>query len=65
MHKVLLLSPFLACYYYRNIPVPTHYISSRFSSISEANVSEILENLEEIFPVYYMHSAMCLTCLNL
>ena len=31
-------------------------ISSRISSNSEANVSELLENLEEMFPLYYTGS---------
>ena len=31
-------------------------MSSRFFSGSEANASEPLENLEEIFPWYYMPS---------
>ena len=31
-----------------------------FSSNSEANASELLENIEiEIFPQYYMHSNVC------
>ena len=30
-------------------------ISSRFSKYSEANASVLLENLEEMFPQYYMH----------
>ena len=30
--------------------------SSRFSSNSEADASELLENPEEMFPWYYMHS---------
>ena len=29
---------------------------SRFSSNSEANDSELLRNLEELFPRYYIHS---------
>ena len=32
------------------------YFSSRFSSRSESFASERLENLEEMFPWYYMHS---------
>ena len=31
-------------------------MSSRFSSNSEAYASELLENLEDIFPLYYMDS---------
>ena len=33
-------------------------ISSIFSINSEANASELLKNLEEMFPVYYIHSYM-------
>ena len=33
-------------------------ISSRFSSSSEAIASELLENIEEMFPRYYMKSDM-------
>ena len=32
------------------------YISSRLSSNSEADASELLDNLEEMFPLYYMDS---------
>ena len=31
---------------------------SRFSSNSKTNASELLENLEEMFPQYYMHGDM-------
>ena len=33
-------------------------ISSMFSSNAEAFASELLENIEEMFPLYYMHSDM-------
>ena len=33
-------------------------ISSIFSINSEANASELLKNIEEMFPVYYIHSDM-------
>ena len=36
--------------------VPRKHISSRFSGNSEAFASELLENLEEMFPRYYMDS---------
>ena len=41
-------------------------ISSRFPSNSEANASELLGNLEELFPLYYMHSdvAKGLICIS-
>ena len=32
--------------------------NSRLSSNSEANASELLENPEDMFSVYYMHSDM-------
>ena len=44
------------------IQPPTYYyklrgnISTLFSSNSEAKASELLENIEEIFAWYYMHS---------
>ena len=31
------------------------YAAARFSSNSEANASELLENPEEMFPRYYLH----------
>ena len=31
-------------------------MSSRFSSISEASASELIEHLEELFPRYYVES---------
>ena len=37
-----------------NTPVCDN-ISSRFSSNSEADASELLENLEEMFPWYYIY----------
>ena len=39
----------------RFFTVMTH-ISSRCSSNSEAYASELLENTEEMFSLYYMHS---------
>ena len=43
-----------------------HYIFSNisqlFSSISEALASELLENLEEMFPCYHIHSDTSLGC---
>ena len=35
-------------------------MSSRFSSNSEAKALEVLENHEEMFSQYYMHSNICI-----
>ena len=34
--------------------------SSRFSRNSEADASEFVENLEEMFHQYYMHGVLCI-----
>ena len=47
MKTVTSLSPLVTSYYKGNI-------SSIFSSNSVAFASELLENLEEMFPLYYM-----------
>ena len=36
----------------------SNHISSTFFSNSEAFASELLENVEEMFPLYYTHSDM-------
>ena len=42
-----------------SITSTTGDISSIFSRNSEVNASEYLENIEEMFPHYYMHSDIC------
>ena len=37
-----------------NMLITSPFISSRFSNNSEANASELRDNLEEMFPQYYM-----------
>ena len=45
-----------------NKPLPMQKnISSAFSRNSKSNVLEFPENLEEIFPRYYMHSDVYVT----
>ena len=47
---VIVVSMFTSYYQYGG------NISSIFSSNSEAKASELLENIEEMLPLYYMHS---------
>ena len=41
----------------RSSKIYEFYVSSRFSSNSETFASELLENLEEMFPRYYIHGS--------
>ena len=47
--------------YFNSFHIEIVTISSRFSSNSETNVSEIQENLQEVFIYDYMHIVMCVT----
>ena len=44
------------CFLITDSDAISRFITSKFSCNSEANASELQENLEEIFPRYYMDS---------
>ena len=58
----LFFNPLDSGYFHYKFVYDSHstisYISSRLSSNSEAFASELLENLEEMFPLHYMHNDM-------
>ena len=61
---VILQSQYIVYYmfFYSYFGVPlTDKISSRFSINSGASASELLENREELFPLYYLHNILGLS----